>query len=127
MTPEYVGFDSWYSALENLKLVRGFGWGWITRLKGNRLVNPDEKGNVNVSSISIPDEGRIVHLKGYGFVKVFKIAVKEDDIEYWTTSNLKMKKKEYLDLKSKTWNIEEYYRGIKQTCGIEGAQVRKEN
>jgi len=127
LTPDYTAFDSWYSGLENLKLVRGFGWEWITRLKENRLVNPDEKGNVNVSDVSIPDEGRIVHLKGYGFVKVFRIVVKEDDIEYWATSNLKMKRKECLDLKNKSWKIEEYHRGIKQTCGIEGAQVRKED
>ena len=39
--PRYVSFDSWYTALENLKLVRSFGWRWLARMKGNRLVNPD--------------------------------------------------------------------------------------
>ena len=29
--PALVAFDSWYSSLENLKLVRGFGWDWLTR------------------------------------------------------------------------------------------------
>jgi hypothetical protein len=39
-----VVFDSWYSRLENLKLVSGFGWVWPTRLKANRLVNPERQG-----------------------------------------------------------------------------------
>ncbi len=39
--PECVGFDSWYSSLENLKYIRKLGWIWLTRLKSNRLVNPD--------------------------------------------------------------------------------------
>lgn len=125
--PEYVAFDSWYASLANLKLLRDFRWEWITRLEADRLVNPDEKGNVRISTISIPDEGRIVHLKGYGFVKVFKIVVKEDDIQYWATSDLKMKTKKCLELGNKSWKIEEFHRGIKQTCGIERAQVRKEN
>ena len=42
--PECVVFDSWYSSLENLKQVRDFGWVWLTRLKANRLVNPDRTG-----------------------------------------------------------------------------------
>ena len=39
--PRYVVFDSWYTALENLKLIRSLGWHWFARMKGNRLVNPD--------------------------------------------------------------------------------------
>lgn len=38
-TPECVVFDSWYGSLENLKLINGFGWVWLTRLKANRLVS----------------------------------------------------------------------------------------
>ena len=34
--PECVVFDSWYGSLENLKLIRGVGWTWLTRLKANR-------------------------------------------------------------------------------------------
>jgi hypothetical protein len=35
----YVVFDSWYSGMENLKLVAGFGWHFFTRLKENRPVD----------------------------------------------------------------------------------------
>ncbi|PPT10045.1 hypothetical protein CKA32_000496 [Geitlerinema sp. FC II] len=38
-------FDSWFSSLANLKLISQYGWTWLTRLKRNRLVNPDGTGN----------------------------------------------------------------------------------
>ncbi len=34
--PEYVCFDSWYSSVENLKLIRSYRWHWVTRLRSNR-------------------------------------------------------------------------------------------
>jgi hypothetical protein len=43
--PEYVLMDSWYASLKNLKLIASFGWFFLTRLKSNRLVNPDRQGN----------------------------------------------------------------------------------
>lgn len=30
--PKCVGFDSWYSSLDNLKHIRNIGWIWLTRL-----------------------------------------------------------------------------------------------
>ena len=69
--PRYVLFDSWYSSLDNLKAIRSYGWRWLCRLKSNRLVNQDKSGNVAIEEIEIPAEGRIVHLKAYGMVKVF--------------------------------------------------------
>jgi len=34
--PEYVLMESWYSGLENLKMIASFGWPFLTRLKGHR-------------------------------------------------------------------------------------------
>ena len=45
-SPEFVMFDTWYSSLENLKAIRKKGWHWLTRLKKNRLVNPDNTDNI---------------------------------------------------------------------------------
>ena len=75
--PEYVLRDSWYSALKNLKLIASFGWFFLTRLKSNRLVNPDGKGNQPICEVDIPAEGRVVHLLGFGFVRVFRTVSKE--------------------------------------------------
>jgi len=69
--------DSWYSALKNLKLIASFGWFFLTRLKRNRLVNSDGVGNRPISEVEIPPKGRVVHLKGFGFVRVFRTVSKE--------------------------------------------------
>ncbi len=37
----YALFDSWYSSLENLKAIRGYGWHFLTKLRNNRLMNSD--------------------------------------------------------------------------------------
>lgn len=126
--PEYVLMDSWYASLENLKAIVSFGWRFLTRLKGNRLVNPEGKGNLPVSEVAIPPEGRVVHLKGFGFVKVFKVfrtLSKDGEAEYWATNHLGMSEEKRAELERQGWGIEVYHRGLKQCCGVERAQVRK--
>ena len=53
--PECVVFDSWYSSLDNLKLIRRYNWIWLTRLKRNRHVNPDNTGNRPLSDVDTAD------------------------------------------------------------------------
>ncbi len=123
--PKYVLFDSWYSSLENLKTVRHLEWNFLSRLKDNRLVNPDGEGNISISKVEIPSEGRIVHLRGFGFVKVFRTVSKEGDEEYWVTSDCSMTESRREVLEKQGWGIETYHRGLKQCCGVERAQVQK--
>ena len=122
--PTYVSFDSWYSSLLNLKLIRQCGWHWFTRFKSNRLVNPDQTGNVPMARIDIGTTGRIVHLKAYGFIKVFRTVSLNGDVEHWATSHLERRPLERLSIAEPTWAIENYHRGIKQFCGIEKCQAR---
>lgn len=122
--PTYVSFDSWYSSLSNLKLIRQCGWHWFTRFKSNRLVNPDQMGNVPIARINIGTTGRIVHLKAYGFIKLFRTVSRNGDVEHWATSHLEMRPLERLSIAELTWAIENYHRGIKQFCGIEKCQAR---
>lgn len=122
--PACVVFDSWYSSLENLKTIRDFGWQWLTRLKSNRLVNPDRTGLRAVSLIETDERGTLVHLKGYGWIRLFKIVAQDGDIEWWATNDLEMSEMERIKYGGFAWTIENYHRGIKQFCGVEGAQVR---
>ncbi len=92
--PDFVLFDSWYSSLDNLKKIRDHGWHWLTRLK------------------KIPSDGRNVHLKGYGFAKVFRIVSKDGDEEHWATDLINMEEPDRKELAHKSWKIEEYYRGM---------------
>ncbi len=125
--PEAVLFDSRYSGLENLKLVRLLGWRWLTRLKHNRHINPDRTGNRPVREAAVSEQGDIVHLKGYGMIKVFRTVGTDDDAEYWATGDLRMNDLERLKYAELSRMIETYHRGIKQFCGIERCQIRSEN
>jgi hypothetical protein len=122
--PRLVGFDSWYSGLDNLKLIRQCEWHWLTQLKSNRLVDPDGTGNRPVSDLLIPPHGAVVHLKGYGWVKVFKTVSTHGDVEYWATSDLSMTLEQCAFYALDIWQVEVYHRGLKQFTGIERAQFR---
>ena len=122
--PECVLFDSWYASLANLKAVRDRGWRWLTRLKANRQVNLDRQGLRPVGETPASAEGTVVHLKGYGLVRVFKIVSPDGDIGHWATNDLGMHELERLRLAEWSWAVENYHRGLKQCCGVERAQVR---
>lgn len=122
--PRFVLFDRWYASLENRKTIRDFSGTWFTQLKSNRLVNPDGQGNVPLEPVTIPAEGRVVHLKGYGFINVFRTVAPNGDGEEWATSDPDMTEERREALARQAWNIAEYHRGLKHHCGVEKAQVR---
>jgi hypothetical protein len=99
--------------------------GAVVKLEGGvLLVDPDRSGNRPVEEVEVPPEGCVVHLKGYGMVKVFRAFSKDGDAEYWATDDLEMLEEEREALPSQGWGIEAYHRGLKQCCGIERAQGR---
>lgn len=122
--PEAVLFDSWYSGLANLKRVRAHGWIFLTRLKANRKVDPDRQGYRQVSEVEIESTGSIVHLEGFGSIKVFRIVTKDGDIEHWATNDLAMDELRWLSLAELSWAVEDYHRILKQTSNIERCQMR---
>ena len=123
--PACVAFDNWYGSLANLEQVRDCGWTWLTQFKANRLVNPDDSGNQRLDEIDLGVGERIVHLKGYGFVKIFKIVPPDGDIEYWASNDLSMNSLRRVQYAGFANNIEQYHRGIKQFCGVERCQTRR--
>jgi DDE superfamily endonuclease len=122
--PRCVAFDSWYSGLENLKAVRAYGWTFLTQLKVNRKVDLDRQGYRAVATVAIAPEGTIVHLEGFGSIRVFKVVSRDGDIEYWATNDLAMDELTRLAHADQSWAIENYHRGLKQCCGVERAQAR---
>ena len=125
--PKYVCFDSWYSGLPNLKAIRDKGWHWFARFKSNRSVDPDDTGNRQIYRVAIPPEGKIVHLRGYGFVKVFvTLDADQEDARFWATSDLTMTEAKRKQTADEALAIEEYHRGLKQCCAVERCQARSE-
>jgi putative transposase len=124
--PSLVAFDSWYSSLENLKLVRAFEWDWLTRLKGNRQVSLQAGELQAVRDLDIPPLGLVVHLRGYGLVKLFRTVDPHGNAEHWATNRLSMTDAQREVLSARAWLIETYHRALKQFTGVEDGQFRLE-
>lgn len=85
-----------------------------------------------MDTLDIPATGKRVHLKGYGFILVFRIVTSnggtnksKEQVEYWATSDLSLTQQQRQELSVQCFAIENYHRSLKQCCGIERAQVRK--
>lgn len=122
--PRYVLFDSWYSSLNNLKEIRKLEWKFLTQVRCNRHVNLDKQGNRAINELPIKATGTIVHLKGFGLIKAFRIEAINGHTEYWITNDLEMDEMTKVAHSEQSWGIEEYHRGLKQHCGVEGCQAR---
>lgn len=120
LQPAVVAMDTWYSSLANLKCIRQLGWHFVTPLKKNRRVNRGE----SLEHLSIPKAGCLIHLRGYGWVTVFRIADLPGRTDYVIT-NLPYADRDqvagYLKIR---WAIEVFHRELKQTCGLERCQAR---
>jgi hypothetical protein len=125
-TPRMVLFDSWYSSLDNLKQVRTFGWHWLTRLKSNRQVSLTMGESCAVCDLAVPDKGVQVHLRGYGWIQVFRTVDPHGNAEHWATSDLNLTLEGRAIYANRAWLIETYHRNLKQYTGLEAGQFRLE-
>jgi putative transposase len=125
-TPEYVLFDNWYASLSNLKQVDHYGWRWLTRLRGDRVVSPDDRKARKLDEVAVSADGTVLHLRGYGLVRVFRIDVPDGDTEYWATNDLGMASGMRQYYAEVSFAIENYHRDLKQFCGVERCQARSE-
>lgn len=125
--PELVCFDSWYSSIENLKLIRALDWHFLTRLKANRQIRFREGKLQAVTDAGLcGGDGTVCWLKGFGEIKVFRVRATDGTSEYWATSLKPMTENERQTQALAAWRIEMYHRGLKQQCLIERAQCRRQ-
>ena len=99
-------------------MIRSLGWTWLRRLKSNRKVRVDFGAPQAISTVDIPEPGRVVHLPGYGSIRVFRVVATDGDTDHWATNDLGMDALTRLKYGEFSWRIEEYHRGIKQFCGV---------
>lgn len=127
--PAFVTADSWYSCVTNLKKVKNHLMGFMFAVESNRLVSTQKGEWIQVQKIEIPDEGRVVWLKNFGQLKLFRMQLKNQlrhfvvylaDSTQWFTFD----RKAFMHQHNSHWKIEQYHRVIKQVCCIESFQVR---
>jgi hypothetical protein len=83
LRPALVSADSWYSGLENLKFLRHQGLGFLVGLEKNRIVSEREHEYVPVEGLELPESGKVVHLRKFGFVTVFRTLDKNHDVRHY--------------------------------------------
>lgn len=124
LQPRAVLFDGWYASVENLKEVRDFGWVFVTRFKGNRLVRIDHREASPVGAVPIAASGTVVWVPGYGEVKVFRVITPKGNTTHWATNDLGMDEPTRLMFGELSWSIREYLRGLKKSNGVERCQIQ---
>jgi hypothetical protein len=130
----YVGvlMDSWYAVSSLFQIIDKYGKYFYCPIKSNRLVKPSD------NSIYLPigellwdkeqlQNGRPIKVKNLNMnVKVFKIAVSTNRIDYVLTNDLRDNTTEQISIKQKMrWKIECLHRELKGLTGIEKCQCRK--
>jgi hypothetical protein len=136
LKPRLVTGDSWYSGVENLKFLKNQKLGFLFGVEKNRTVSNSPGKYCQVSSLDIPDEGLITHLKEFGFIKLFRKDFKKEDSRHYiiylpNQENLsdeeylkKITRSEFITIHDTHWKIETFHRAIKQVCGICRFMVR---
>jgi Transposase DDE domain len=135
--PSYVTMDSWYSCVKNLKTIKNHQMGFLVALESNRLVSIEKGVWTQVQTVDIAEDGAVVWLREFGFVKVFRTHLKNQLRHYAIYLSQKdgneidsngalvnFRKTDFAKLHDQHWQIEQYHRTIKQVCHIESFQVR---
>ena len=129
LRPGLVTADSWYSSLDNLKFLRGRELGFMVGLAKNRIVSPNKGERLQVGQLAIPQEGALVHLKGFGLVKVFRTVSLSGDVRHYAVYGHGQEqtcgRQEFKGLKKIHWQVETTFRHLKQFCSLEKFFVRK--
>ena len=129
--PAWVTGDSWYASLENLKFLRNEEVGFLFGVANNRQVSVERGKTRPVKDIDIPEDGLMVYLKAFGWVRVFCQPFKNEPRYYilYKPDSAALEQLTRADFKAihdDHWKIECFHRIIKQVCNIERFYVREE-
>ncbi len=134
LEPGFMTGDSWYSSASNLKTVKNHRLGLLFAVESNRRVSVEKGRWVQVQQLDVPPDGRLVWLREFGEVKLFRTRLKDQLRHYVvflpsTDSDsapyLSFRQREFEKVHDQHWRIEQYHRLIKQVCHIERFQVRR--
>jgi hypothetical protein len=132
----YVVFDSWFSAKENMRLIRiELEKHCVCPIKANRTLALSEAdklaGNfVQVSTLDLkPNELRLVYVKGVDFpVLLAKQVFTNKDgsvgVLYLVSSDTALTYEQLTALYHRRWTVEEFHKSLKQNVAFEKSPTR---
>jgi hypothetical protein len=134
LKPRIVTGDSWYSGVENLKFLRNHKLGFLFGVEKNRTVSPKPGKYCQVSTLEVPGEGLVTHLREFGFVKLFRKVFKKEDSRHYIFYQpddkesqeilQQITRSDFITIHDTHWGIESFHRAVKQLCGICRFMVR---
>ena len=132
LKPTWVTGDSWYSSLENLKFLRNEKVGFLFGIAKNRQVSLERGKLLRVEDVGIPEEGLMVYLKAFGWVRIFCQPFKNEPRHYLLYQPdlrelQQLNQASFKRVHDNHWQIECFHRVIKQVCNIERFYVRDEH
>ena len=83
--------DSWYSGVENLKFLRKQGLGFLIGLEKNRIVSERPHEYVPVETLELPQSGKVIHLREFSFVSVFRRVDKNHAVRHYAQDDPRKK------------------------------------
>jgi len=136
-------FDSWYLSQEVAKHIEGYGKGWVSRLKSNRLVyHGKRRMSINQFREALPRDAfkmvevldkrywaytRVLDVNKLGKARVV-ICYDNQDLEgdpvYLVTNRLYWEERKVIKCYSLRFRIDGFYKDAKQNLGLGGCQLR---
>lgn len=133
---KYVLWDSWYSAKDNMVLVKQkLKKEFVGALKGNRLValsEPDKRAGQFVAASDVelkPGQCRLVYLKGMDFPVLLakQIFINKDGSTgtlYLISSDTSLTWFEITTIYQIRWNVETFHKSLKQNVALEKSPTK---
>ena len=91
LAPAIVTADSWYSGVENLRFLRDQGLSFMIALEKNRTVSEHQGEHVRVENVALPESGKAMYLRHFGWVSVFRTVDKNADVRHYAVFNPRKK------------------------------------
>jgi len=134
-----VDFDCWFFCHQIVDAVRARAWDWVTQADSNRIIHyRGKKTNVTDLAKSLGDERfkkmtidgngySLVGLKGWmpkiGDVRVV-VSKEEGGFHFYVSNRLDYSARQVVLAYKVRHRIEEFYRDVKQSLGLEAYQMR---
>lgn len=132
----YIIWDSWFSAKENMQLVKNTLYkDFVAAIKSNRLVALSEQDKRDGQFVTVSDldikvgECRLVYLKGVEFSVLLakQVFINKDGSTgtlYLVSSDTSLTYTQLTTIYQKRWNVEVFHKSLKQNAALEKSPTK---
>jgi len=152
ITGQTIAMDSWFVTRDLIAKIRELNYHWVGRVKSNRICFDEDGNTQNIKEVArnIPEDcwqktetlyetvlkeedkstqyiaSKTVNLKSLGTLKMVfvKPSLEEDVVLFIGTDRFDLSAREILDIYTRRWRIETFFRDCKQNLDFSGYMGR---